>query len=174
MEDLRYPIGRLVIRNTLDEAERAAGIEALAEAPAKLEVALRGLDDSQLDTPYRPDGWTVRQLVHHLADSHINSYTRIRLALTEEEPTIRPYDEKAWAELDDSRNAPVEPSLSILRGLHYRMVRLFRCLGPADFARKMHHPEVGPLTLDGIVWMYSWHSRHHVAHITRLRERQGW
>jgi hypothetical protein len=136
--------------------------------------AVDGLDEEQLDTPYRPGGWTVRQVVHHLADSHINAFVRFRLGLTEDQPTIKPYDEKLWAELADCRNAPVEMSLSLLEGLHQRWVMLLTGMSDSDYARTIHHPESGILRLDTYLATYGWHSRHHVAHITNLRERLGW
>jgi hypothetical protein len=132
------------------------------------------LDDSQLDTPYRPEGWTVRQTVHHVADSHMNSYIRMRLALTESEPAIRRYDQRAWAELPDARTAPVELSLQLIESLHARWVRLLETLTEADFARSFRHPELGLVRLDTNLALYSWHGRHHAAHITGLRQRNGW
>ena len=141
--------------------------------PAKLKAAVGGLNDRQLDTPYRPGGWTVRQVVHHLPDSHLNSFVRFKLALTEEEPTIKPYDEARWAELADSK-APIELSLPLLENLHERWVLLLNSLTPADWQRKFRHPERGPMTLTDNLQIYAWHGRHHVAHITALRERNGW
>jgi len=132
------------------------------------------LSTEQLDTPYRPGGWTVRQVVHHLPDSHLNSYIRFRLALTEKEPTIKPYDQERWAELDDAKTAPIEPSLALLEALHQRWIMLLRSLIPADFARTFNHPEMGIVTLDATLRLYEWHGRHHTAHITSLRERMGW
>lgn len=150
-------------------------IEVIAAAPSRMRDAVSGLDDKQLDTPYRDGGWTVRQVVHHVPDSHLNAYVRLKLALTEEEPTIKPYDESAWAKLEDSRITPVETSLTMLETLHDRWIRLLRTLDDADFMRTFRHPEhEGLFTLDGMVAMYEWHSRHHVAHITSLRERMGW
>ena len=174
--DLRYPIGRFERPVSITAAERAAFIQTVAGTPAALREAVRGLDDAQLDTPYRPDGWTVRQLVHHLPDSHLNSYVRFKLALTETEPTIKPYDEKAWAELPDGRSPLVTESLALLDALHARWVYLLRAMAPADFARTLVHPERpgAPMTLDVMLALYAWHGRHHVAHITALRERQGW
>ena len=174
--DLRYPIGRFERPVDPSAADRAAWIEAIAGAPAALRNAVLGLDDAQLDTPYRPDGWTVRQLVHHLPDSHLNSYVRFKLALTEREPTIKPYDEKGWAELPDGRGPLVAESLALLDALHARWVYLLRAMTPADFARTLVHPERpgAPMTLDVMLALYAWHGRHHVAHITALRERQGW
>jgi hypothetical protein len=135
---------------------------------------VQGLGEEQLDTPYRPGGWTVRQLVHHVADSHVNAYTRFRLTLTEEEPLLRTYDEKAWAELEDARSAPIEISLALLDLLHERWVRLLRSLRPEDMSRGARHPDHGVMTMDHLLQQYAWHGRHHVAHITRLRARENW
>lgn len=174
-DDPRYPIGRFEPPTDRDGTARRASIAVLAELPERLAAAVAGLDEAQLDTPYRDGGWTVRQVVHHVADSHVNAYTRFRLALTEDLPTIRPYDEKAWARLYDATTLPVEPSLRLLEGLHRRWVALLESLGPEAFDRELHHPEYHePLQLGWMLAMYDWHSRHHVAHITRLRARQGW
>lgn len=171
--DLRYPIGRAERKSALDPAERRAAIDAIAAAPAQLRAAVAGLSDKQLDTPYRPDGWTVRQLVHHVADSHMNAYTRVRLALTEKDPVIKPYDEKAWAELPDT-TLPVAGSLALLDALHERLVHVLRNTDDASFARSVMHPENGPMTLDALLSIYSWHGKHHTAHVTALRDRMGW
>lgn len=171
--DLRYPIGRLERKATLSPEERRAAIDDVAATPARLRAAVRGLSDAQLDTPYRPQGWTVRQLVHHVADSHLNAYTRFRLALTEQEPTIKPYDEAAWATLADSA-MPVEVSLVLLERLHERLVQLLRSLPDPVFQRRVLHPENGPMTLDALLSTYAWHGPHHVAHVTSLRDRMGW
>ena len=173
-QDLRYPIGPNAAKSPLAPGERAQRIDAIAALPAQLRRAVSGLSDAQLDTPYRPGGWTIRQLVHHVADSHLNAFTRFRLALTEENPTIRPYDEKAWSELADNRHLPVEVSLRLLDALHERLVHLLRATPPAAFARQVHHPENGPMTLDALVSTYSWHGEHHTAHVTELRKREGW
>jgi len=133
-----------------------------------------GLTDAQLDTPYRPGGWTVRQVVHHLADSHIHSYIRFKLAVTEDQPTIKPYDEARWAELKEARTAPVEVSLDLIDALHRRWVMLLENMTDADFKRAFHHPENGIMPLEPTVEMYAWHGRHHVAHIQALRGRMGW
>lgn len=173
--DLRYPIGSFVWPKSLTAAERKAGIQTIADTPALIRSAIQGLTDSQLDTPYRPDGWTVRQVVHHVPDSHMNAYTRFKLALTEETPTIKPYDESAWAELDDSKSRLIDASLAILDGLHARWVFLLERMKPAHFERRLKHPEHDRvITLDMLVAMYSWHGRHHTAHITELRRRSGW
>jgi hypothetical protein len=172
--DLRYPVGRYLPPEPITAAHRPEWIEQIARAPAALREAVRGLSDAQLDTPYRPGGWTVRQVVHHVPDSHLNAYTRFKLALTEDEPTIKPYDEARWATLEDGRHGPPDVSLALLEALHTRWVRLLRSLDAEDFARPFNHPEHGKLTLDWTLGMYAWHGRHHVAHITSLRAREGW
>ncbi len=172
--DLRYPIGHFERPSTITDALRAQWVGELAAAPARFREAVRGLTDEQLDTPYRPEGWTVRQVIHHVPDSHLNCYVRFRLALTEENPLIKPYDEAQWALLDDAANAPVEVSLRLLEALHERWVRLIRSLPEAAFARTYRHPERGTMDLDTTVALYAWHTRHHAAHITRLREHLGW
>ena len=171
--DLRYPIGPYVRPATVTPADRGRLIDDIAALPAALRAAVVGLDDRRLDTPYRPGGWTVRQVVHHLADSHINAICRIKLALTESAPTIKPYDEAAWAELADSR-LPIEGSLRILDAVHERWVAVLRSLAPERFATAFHHPESGPQTVDSHCANYAWHGRHHTAHITGLRTREGW
>jgi hypothetical protein len=173
--DLRYPIGNFTYDGAMTDARRAECIARIAAAPGRLRAAVAGLDDAQLDTPYRPGGWTVRQVIHHVPDSHLNAYTRIRLALTEDTPTIKPYEEARWAELPDARTMPVDVSLALLDGLHGRWVALLQRLGPGDGARQFRHPEYGRLiTIDELVAMYAWHGEHHVAHVTGLRERMGW
>ena len=172
--DLRYPIGKLERKSSLSSDERRAAIDAIAATPARLRTAVRDLTDSQLDTPYRPGGWTVRQLVHHVADSHMNAYTRFRLALTEDNPTIKPYDEAAWAELPDMRAMPVEVSLDLLDRLHERMVFMLRATPAAAFSRPLTHPENGPMTIDALLCTYAWHGPHHTAHVSALRERMKW
>jgi hypothetical protein len=172
--DLSYPIGKFDFKQTVAPDQYPALIAEIAAAPAVYRDAVRGLDEAQLDTPYRPDGWTVRQTVHHVADSHMNSYIRTRLALTESEPTIRPYDQRAWAELPDSRTAPVQLSLQIIESLHARWVLLLETLTDADFARAFHHPHLGLVPLSTNLALYAWHGRHHAAHITGLRQRNGW
>jgi uncharacterized damage-inducible protein DinB len=175
MTDLRYPIGEFHLEDdNLNDGERELLITQIAETPARLREAVKDLSEEQLDTPYRPGGWTVRQVVHHVPDSHLNSYIRFKLALTEDEPTIKPYDESQWAMLDDSRDTPVEVSLALLESLHERWVVLLRSLSPAEYARKFRHPEIGVVSLNKNVALYAWHGRHHVAHITSLRERMGW
>jgi uncharacterized damage-inducible protein DinB len=171
--DLRFPIGKFQRADNLTSDQRRQFIDAIAETPARLEAAVAGLKPEQIDTPYRPGGWTVRQLAHHIPDSHMNAYIRFKLALTENEPTIKPYDEKQWAELADSK-AAIEPSLALLENLHARWVALLRPLTPADWAKTFRHPERGTMSLDETLALYAWHGRHHVAHITSLRERENW
>jgi hypothetical protein len=172
--DLRYPVGKFDWSAPIDPAGRAQWIVRIAEASGRFRDAVRGLDDRQLDTPYRPDGWTVRQVIHHVPDSHMNCFVRWRLALTEEEPTIKPYDEAKWAELHDARTAPVEVSLSLLECLHVRWVNLMSAMSNKDFERKLRHPENGVLDLNTVLAGYAWHCRHHESHITALRQRMGW
>jgi hypothetical protein len=172
--DLSYPIGKFTWTGPNTDADRRGYIDEIAAVPSNLRKAVAGLDDQQLDTPYRPGGWTVRQVVHHVPDSHLNSYTRFKLALTEDEPLIKPYDEAAWAELADSRDTPIETSLSLLDNLHARWTILLRSLTPADFGRKLRHPQLGIVDLDRYVAMYAWHGKHHVAHISSLRQRMSW
>jgi uncharacterized damage-inducible protein DinB len=159
----------------LTAGDRTACIARIAAAPARLRAAVAGLSDAQLDTPYRPEGWTVRQVIHHVPDSHLNAYTRVRLALTEQTPVIRPYEEARWAELPDARSAPVAVSLALLDSLHVRWVLLFRQMGNDEWGRTFIHPEQGrEITLDELLAMYAWHGEHHVAHITALRGRMEW
>ena len=172
--DLRYPIGPFETVSTLTLDERRAAIEAIAEVPTRLRTAVRNLTPAQLDTPYRPGGWTVRQLVHHIGDSHMNALTRFKLALTEDEPTIKTYEENLWAELADTKIPPIEPSLALIDSLHTRWVILLRSLTPQQFARKFRHPAWGSETVDFLLAQYAWHGKHHVAHITSLRQRNGW
>jgi uncharacterized damage-inducible protein DinB len=175
MSDLRYPIGQFTLdSDTFSDEQRDDYIDRIAATPAMLRDAVAGLTDQQLDTPYRPDGWTVRQVVHHLPDSHLNSYIRFKLALTEEEPTIKPYNEDRWAHLADTGRTPIEVSLALLDALHERFVTLLRSLTPEQFARTFNHPEQGIVSLNRNVAIYAWHGPHHVAQITALRERMGW
>lgn len=174
MENLRYPIGKFRAEADVTDAKRRRCIEEIAGTPDSLRAAVDRLSAEQLDTPYRPGGWTVRQVAHHLPDSHLNAYVRFKLALTEAEPTVKTYDEAAWAELADARTAPVELSLTLLESLHRRWVLVLRSLSPLEFARTFRHPEWGTVTLDWYLQQYAWHGRHHVAHITSLRERMGW
>ncbi len=172
--DLRYPVGKYEWTGSLSDADRARCIEQIAQAPANMRAAVRGLSDEQLNTPYRPGGWTVRQVVHHVPDSHMNAYIRFKLALTEEQPTIKPYNEDLWAKLGDTAVTPIETSLGMLELLHDRWVRLLRSMNAADFARPLNHPEMGVAPLDKFLVIYAWHGRHHTAHITALRQRMGW
>jgi hypothetical protein len=172
--DSQYPIGDFEMEKDVTPAKRAQAIAQIAAAPEKLRAAVEGLNDQQLDTPYRDGGWTVRQLVHHVADSHVNAYIRWRLTVTEAEPTIKPYDEKLWAELADAKTMPVNVSLDFLDAMHARWVTLLRATEEEDFARSLMHPEHGPRTANWIVFLYAWHGRHHVAHITELRKAKGW
>jgi hypothetical protein len=171
--DLRYPIGKFEPAAVGTPEQRKDWIETIAAAPARYRAAVGGLSDAQLDTPYRPDGWTVRQVIHHVADSHMNSFIRFRLALTEDQPTIKPYDEAKWALLKDAAE-PVEVSLQLIECLHRRWVVMLRSLPDADFGRTVRHPEIGVIDLDYLLAQYAWHSRHHEAHITGLRGRSGW
>jgi hypothetical protein len=174
MEDLRYPVGKFQFPDSVSAQDLARFIDQIADTPARMRAAIAGLQDAQLDTPYRPGGWTVRQLAHHVPDSHINSYVRFRLALTEDQPVIKPYEEKLWADLPDARAMPVEPSLVLLESLHQRWVPLLRSLSDADWKRNFRHPELGLVSLENNAALYAWHGRHHVAHITALRNRMGW
>jgi hypothetical protein len=173
-KDARYPIGKFARPTKIEAEDRERYLSTLAGLPARLREAIDGLDDAQMDTPYREGGWTVRQLVHHVADSHANMVVRVRLALTEDWPTIKPYDEAAWAMLEDAKSLPVDFSLVILDGLHERLVVLLRGLGEAEWQRGYVHPERGGTTVEQAAALYDWHSRHHVAHVTELRKRMGW
>lgn len=172
--DLRYPIGEFKYEGPLPDDQRSAFIGKIEETPARMRVAVAGLNDEQLDTPYRPGGWTVRQVVHHVPESHLNSYVRFKLAITEDEPTIKPYFEDRWAELDDARQAPIALSLDLLEALHGRWVWFLRSLKQADFQRTFRHPDLGIVSVDKNIALYAWHGQHHVAHITSLRARMGW
>jgi len=174
MTDPRFPIGKFHYDGPPTAAQKQLFIDDIAQTPANLRAAVKGLSDAQLDTPYREGGWTVRQVVHHLPDSHINSYVRFKLALTEDQPTIKPYAEDRWAELDDTKATPVEVSLTLLDSLHDRWVRLLRSITPEDWKRTFLHPELGPMALEKTLAIYAWHGRHHVAHITELRKRMAW
>ncbi len=173
--DLRYPIGPFTApaAGAATAVSRAGHIAAIHALPSHMRAAVKGLDDRQLDTPYRPGGWSVRQVVHHVADSHVNAFVRIKLALTEDAPTIKPYDEVEWAKLADAR-LPIDVSLRLLDAVHERWAAVLGAMEPADYARRFVHPEAGEHDLDWLVAQYDWHGRHHVAHITRLREREGW
>ncbi len=178
MSDLQYPIGQF--QWTAPESEQQAAkdrigyIDIIAKAPGQMRAAVQDLQPEQLGTPYRPEGWTVRQVVHHVPESHMNAYIRFKLALTEEQPHIKPYKEAEWAKLPDNNITPVDVSLHLLAALHSRWVDLLEAMRPSDFGRTLYHPERGVLTLDQMLAMYAWHSNHHLAHITSLRERMGW
>jgi uncharacterized damage-inducible protein DinB len=174
MSDLRFPIGKFTYDGPLTEEQMRTSLDQISETPTKLRAAIKGLTEAQIDTPYRPGGWTVRQVIHHMPDSHLNAYVRFKLALTEDEPTIKPYAEARWAELSDTKSMPVEVSLTLLESLHDRWVRLLRSLTPGDWKRTFRHPEMGPMTLEKTLALYAWHGPHHVAHVTALRERNGW
>ena len=172
--DLRYPIGKFEGPAVIAAADIENAVAELEALPAQLRAAVAGLSDAQLDTPYRPEGWTVRQLVHHVADSHINSYVRFRMAVTETEPTIKPYDERAWAELADAKTAPVALSLDLVESLHGRWVLLLRSFGQGEWEKSFRHPERGLIRVDWTALLYAWHGKHHVAHVAELRKREGW
>jgi len=172
--DPRYPIGAFEMPAPVTRARRQQAIDELALTPAKLRAAANGLNNSQLDTPYREGGWTVRQVVHHVPDSHLNAYVRLKLALTEEKPTIKPYDQEAWANLADSKSTPIEVSLTLLSTVHDRWDRIWRSMKPEQFARVLVHPEHGECSVDWLLFLYEWHGRHHTAHITELRKQKGW
>jgi len=175
MSDLSYPIGKFEWSGAVTPAERQRLIAQIAAMPAKFRAAVAGLTPKQLDTPYRPGGWTVRQLIHHVPDSHMNAFIRSKLALTENQPTIKPYEQQLWADLADAADTPIETSLVLLDALHERWVILLRSLEPQDFARMLIHPEhTAPLSLDWVLAQYAWHGAHHTAHVTALRDRMGW
>ncbi len=174
MSDLRYPIGKFSMPKTVSKLERETFVRDIEKLPVDLRGAVSGLSDTQLDTPYRPEGWTVRQVVHHVPDSHLNSYVRFKLAMTEDAPTIRTYMEERWAELPEARTGPLEMSLSLLDALHRRWVIFLRNFGEADFQRTFVHPDYGPFRLEQALALYAWHGKHHVAHITSLRTRNNW
>lgn len=173
-DDLRYPIGTYQRPDMLSDADRQPLIAEIAAAPSALRRAVSGLNDRQLDTPYRKGGWTVRQVVHHLPDSHLNSYLRFKLALTEESPLICTYQEALWAELPEARTAPIAMSLDLLDALHPRWVAMLRTMDASHFQRTLRHPENGVMTLDQMIALYAWHGKHHTAQITALRTREGW
>jgi hypothetical protein len=174
MNDLRYPIGKFHYEGPSTEEQKQKYLDDIEHTPANLRAALKGLSNAQLDTPYRPEGWTVRQVAHHVPDSHLNAYIRFKLALTEDDPTIKPYAEDRWAQLADTQSTPVEVSLSLLDALHTRWIKLLRSLKPEDWKRTFRHPELGLVPLEKNLALYSWHGRHHVAHVIGLRERNGW
>jgi hypothetical protein len=174
MSDSRYPIGKFSYSGSLTPEGKTKFLDDIEQTPARMRAAVAGLSEAQLDTPYRDGGWTVRQVVHHVPDSHMNSYIRFKLAMTESEPTIKPYMEDLWAELPEARTAPTEVSLALLGSLHTRWMMFLRSLKPEDWKRTFKHPELGPMDLEKTLALYSWHGRHHVAHITSLRNKMGW
>ena len=174
LEALQYPIGRFDWNGKLSKGDRSKWIRIIAATPSALRDAIAGLDEEQLDVPYREGGWTIRQVVHHYADDHLNSYVRFKLALTEQAPLIKGYAQTLWAELPDARSGPVSPSLQLLSALHLRWVTAWESLGDEDWQRTFVHPVRGPVSLDHLAALYAWHGLHHVAQITGLRERKGW
>ena len=174
MSDPRFPIGKFHYEGQVSEQQKQAFLSDIAQTPANLRAAVRGLEESQLETPYRSGGWTVRQVVHHVPDSHMNAYVRFKLALTEDDPTIKPYAEDRWADLSDTKATPVEVSMTLLDSLHDRWVRLLRSLTSNDWKRTFRHPELGSMTLEKTLALYAWHGKHHVAHITELRKQMSW
>lgn len=172
--DPRYPIGKFSMPKEITPEMRRSAIAETAALPAKLRAAVQGLSEAQLETPYREGGWTIRQVVHHVADSHVNAYIRLRLALTEAGPTIKPYEEATWAKLDDAAHAPAEVSLRLLEPLHERWTLLLQTLQAEDFARPLNHPEAGPRNVDWLLFLYAWHGQHHTAHITGLCKQKNW
>ncbi len=173
-DELRYPIGTFEAPPSVSSEDRRLWIQQIAELPFMLRRAVDGLDESQLDTPYREGGWTVRQVVHHIPDSHMNAYIRFRWSLTEDAPRIKSYDQDRWAELRDARSAPIELSLALTHSLHERWVYLLRAMSEEEWDRGFEHPDSGPYPLIRALGMYAWHGRHHLAQITMLRERKGW
>lgn len=174
MDDLRYPVGKFKYDGPPSEEQKKAFLDEIATTPANLRAAVKDLSEAQFDTPYRPGGWTVRQVVHHVPDSHMNSYVRFKLALTEDDPAIKPYAEDRWAELADSKATPIEVSLMLLDSLHDRWVRLLRSLSAEEWKKTFRHPVLGSMTLEKTLALYAWHGKHHVAHITELRKRMSW
>ncbi len=174
MADQRFPIGKFQPPAEYNTAARNGFIQQLDEMPSQLRAAVKGLSNEQLNEPYREGGWSLRQVVHHLADSHLNAYTRFKLAITEDEPVIKTYNEKAWAGLEDSLKADVEVSLVLIKSLHQRWVMFLKSLDDQQFLRSYIHPESGKGSVDRILALYAWHGKHHIAHITSLREQQGW
>jgi len=174
MTDPRYPIGKFTYDGPPTPEQRTKLIDDIERAPAALRAAIQGLSPQQIETPYREGGWTVRQVIHHVPESHMNAYIRFKLALTEDQPTIKPYAEDLWAKLPDVQSTPLELSLTLLESLHGRFVQLLRTMQPNDWKRSFNHPELGLMPLEKNLALYSWHGRHHAAHITELRKRMGW
>jgi hypothetical protein len=171
--DARYPIGKFAMPTGITQERRQQAIDEIASTPVKIRAAVKGLNDAQLDTPYRDGGWTVRQVVHHVPDSHMNAFIRLKLALTEEKPTIKTYHEELWANLADA-TMPIDVSLSLLESVHSRWDRVWRSLNPEHFARPLIHPDSGERNIDWLVFVYEWHGKHHTAHIAELRKQKGW
>jgi uncharacterized damage-inducible protein DinB len=174
MSDPRYPIGKFSYSGPLSPEQKQQYLTDIAQTPGRLRAVVRELSDQQLDTPYRDGGWTPRQVVHHVADSHMNSYIRFKLALTEEDPIIKPYLEDRWAELPEAKHAPIEVSLALIDSLHQRWMLMLSELTDEDWKRAFRHPAMGPMSLEKSLALYSWHGRHHVAHVSSLREKMGW
>jgi hypothetical protein len=174
MSDPRFPIGKFTYETAPTAEQRKTLIENIARTPAALRASIQGLSEKQIETPYRDGGWTVRQVVHHVPESHMNAYVRFKLALTEDEPTIKTYEEDRWAKLPDVQSTPLEVSLSMLELLHDRWVRVLRAIQPEEWKRTFRHPELGVVPLEKNLALYSWHGQHHVAHVTELRKRMGW
>jgi uncharacterized damage-inducible protein DinB len=174
MSDPRYPVGKFTYAGPPDEAQRGHMIREIEQTPAALRAAIKGLSPQQIETPYRESGWTVRQVIHHVPESHMNAYIRFKLGLTEDSPTIKPYEEDRWAKTGEVQSTPLEVSLTLLDSLHDRWVRLLRSLKPEEWKRSFNHPEMGPMPLEKSLALYAWHGRHHAAHITELRKRMGW
>lgn len=174
MDVLRYPIGKFEKPEVITKEQREAWIEELKMLPEQLKQVVEHLSDAQLDTPYRPDGWTVRQVVHHLGDTHMNNFIRFKLALTEENPHVHVFDIDGWADLEDSKTGSIRLSLTLLDFLHQRWALLLETLTEQDFSRTFRHPRLGTQRLDEALGLYVWHGKHHMAHITSLRERMGW
>lgn len=174
ISELQYPIGKFSYAGPLTAAQREQCIADIAATPKNLRDAVRGFSAEQIETPYREGGWTVRQVLHHVPESHMNAFLRFKWALTEDQPTIKPYKEDAWAKTPDVNKTPVETSLALLEPLHERWVNLLKSLSAADFEKKLNHPENGPMTLDKMLALYAWHGKHHTAHITSLKKRKGW
>lgn len=171
--DPRYPIGQFAMPEQATPERRQAAIDEIASTPTKLRAAVNGLNDAQLDTPYREGGWTVRQVIHHVPDSHMNALIRLKLALTEEKPMIKPYNEAAWADLADAK-MPLEVSQTLLDSVHARWDRIWRSMKSEQFGRTLVHPDHGDRTIDWLLFVYEWHGTHHTAHITELRKQKGW
>lgn len=171
---MQYPIGKFSFVENVTSEARKTFIGEIAVAPEKLKEAVSGLNDEQLNTPYRHDGWTIRQVVHHIPDSHLNAFARMKFALTENKPTIKAYDEKEWAKLEDYYQTPIEVSLNLLEALHKRWIILLQSINEGDFKKELYHPELGLISIDFLVAQYAWHGKHHISHITSLRERMGW